>query len=140
MGTADKAAERSPARTVTKKDLIDRIARDTGLKRVTVKKSVQAFLDQVVEELKEGNRLEFRDFGVFDVRTRAERVAQNPKTLQRLYVPPRRSVRFKPGRLMRLAVELPDAESREPGAPATPTVRVVHADHAMANAIPRSPR
>lgn len=140
MGTADKAADRSPARTVTKKDLIDRIARETGLKRVTVKKSVQAFLDQVVEELKEGNRLEFRDFGVFDVRTRAERVAQNPKTLQRLYVPPRRSVRFKPGRLMRLAVELPEPGSRKAVDTARPTVHVVGAEGAHANTTLRSSR
>lgn len=91
--------------TITKKDLIDRIARDTGLKRVTVKKTIQQFLDEVVAELEQGNRLEFRDFGVFEVRDRAARRAQNPKTLERLYVPPKRTVRFKAGRLMREAVE-----------------------------------
>lgn len=91
--------------TITKKDLIDKIARDTGLKRVTVKRTVQQFLDEVVAELEQGNRLEFRDFGVFEVRDRAARRAQNPKTLERLYVPPKRTVRFKAGRMMRDAVE-----------------------------------
>jgi integration host factor subunit beta len=97
--------------TITKKDLIDRIARDTGLKRVTVKKTIQQFLDEVVAELEQGNRLEFRDFGVFEVRDRAARRAQNPKTLERLYVPPKRTVRFKAGRLMREAVETPQARA-----------------------------
>ena len=50
--------------------------------------------------LARGNRLEFRDFGVFEIRERAGRVAQNPKTLERVSVPPRKSVRFKIGRLM----------------------------------------
>jgi len=96
--------------TMTKKDLVDRIARDTGLKRVTVKQTIQHFLDEVVAELERGNRLEFRDFGVFEVRDRAARRAQNPKTLERLYVPPKRTVRFKAGRLMREAVEQPQTQ------------------------------
>ena len=52
--------------TTTKKDLIDRIADVTGQKRATVKITVQAFLDNVIRELAQGNRLEFRDFGQFD--------------------------------------------------------------------------
>ncbi|MEM1330492.1 MAG: HU family DNA-binding protein [Planctomycetota bacterium] len=91
--------------TVTKKDLIDRIADETGQRRTDVKKTLQEFLDQVVAELAKGNRLEFRDFGVFEVRERAARVAQNPKTLERVAVPPKRTIKFKPGRLMREGVE-----------------------------------
>lgn len=87
--------------TVTKKDLIDRIAEVTGQKRTIVKKTLQAFLDQIVAELGKGNRLEFRDFGVFEIKARAPRTAQNPKTLQRVEVPAKRSVRFKVGRLMK---------------------------------------
>ena len=51
--------------------------------------------------LGKGNRLEFRDFGVFEIRTRAAREAQNPKTLEKVHVPARRSVKFKMGRLMK---------------------------------------
>ena len=69
--------------------------------RVVVKRTIQAFLDLVVEEIANGNRLEFRDFGVFEVKERAARSAQNPKTLQRVDVPARRTVRFKVGRVMR---------------------------------------
>lgn len=87
--------------TVTKKELIDRIAEKTQAKRVVVKRIVQSFLDEVVDELANNNRLEFRDFGVFETRTRAARVAQNPKTLERVPVPAKRTVKFKMGRLMK---------------------------------------
>ncbi|ARN57623.1 HU family DNA-binding protein [Sedimentisphaera salicampi] len=87
--------------TVTKKELIDRIAEQTGEKRVAVKVVVQAFLDEIVEELEQGNRLEFRDFGVFETKKRAQRVAQNPKTLEKVQVPSKRTVKFKPGRMMK---------------------------------------
>lgn len=93
--------------TITKKILIDRIADSTGMKRVAVKQVVQEFLDQVIVELGEGNRLEFRDFGVFEVKHRAPRMAQNPKTLERVPVPAKRTVKFKVGRRMREAMEAP---------------------------------
>ena len=87
--------------TVTKKDLIDQIADATGQKRVDVKRVVQSFLDSIIVELGKGNRLEFRDFGVFEVRQRRARKAQNPKTMQEVWVPPKRTVKFKVGRLMK---------------------------------------
>jgi integration host factor subunit beta len=86
--------------TITKKELIDRIAERTQAKRVTVKSIIQTFLDEITAELCDDNRLEFRDFGVFETRTRAARVAQNPKTLERVEVPAKRTVKFKMGRLM----------------------------------------
>ena len=97
--------------TITKKELIDRIAERTQAKRVTVKCIIQAFLDEITNELCEDNRLEFRDFGVFETRTRAARVAQNPKTLERVKVPAKRTVKFKMGRLMRENLCAPTAES-----------------------------
>lgn len=87
--------------TITKKDLIDRIASSAGCKRVDVKKVVQNFLDEMISELGKGNRLEFRDFGVFEIKARAPRVAQNPKTLERVEVPAKRTVKFKVGRLLK---------------------------------------
>ena len=87
--------------TVTKKELISRISEKTQAKRILVKRVVQTFLDEIISELRENNRLEFRDFGVFETRTRAARMAQNPKTLQRVDVPAKRTVKFKMGRLMR---------------------------------------
>jgi integration host factor subunit beta len=87
--------------TKTKKDLIDRIADGTGNRRIQVKKIVQQFLDEVVNELGKGNRLEFRDFGVFETKIRKARRAQNPKTLEPVEVPEKRTVKFKVGRLMK---------------------------------------
>lgn len=87
--------------TITKKELIDRIADTTQAKRVVVKRIIQSFLDEIVSELASDNRLEFRDFGVFETRNRTARVAQNPKTLERVKVPSKRSVKFKMGRMMK---------------------------------------
>ena len=86
--------------TTTKKDLIDRIAVQTGQDRTAVKRAVQSFLNNVILELARGNRLEFRDFGVFEIRQRAPRMAQHPKTLERVPVPAKKTVKFKVGRLM----------------------------------------
>jgi len=99
--------------TITKKELIDRIAERTQAKRVTVKSIIQAFLDEITKELCDDNRLEFRDFGVFETRTRAARSAQNPKTLERVEVPAKRTVKFKMGRLMRENLSTPVVESAE---------------------------
>jgi integration host factor subunit beta len=87
--------------TITKKDLIDRIADKAGCKRVDAKRVLQQFLDEMIAELGRGNRLEFRDFGVFETKDRAPRVAQNPKTLERVKVPAKRTVKFKVGRLLK---------------------------------------
>jgi len=97
--------------TVTKKELIDRIAERTQAKRVSVKRIIQAFLDEITTELCKSNRLEFRDFGVFETKARSARIAQNPKTLERVKVPAKRTVKFKMGRLMReyLCVHSPES-------------------------------
>lgn len=88
--------------TITKKELMDRIALSESCKRAVVKRIIQTFLDAIIEELGNGNRLEFRDFGVFESRIRAARRAQNPKTLDKVNVPPKRTVKFKVGRVMKM--------------------------------------
>lgn len=96
--------------TITKKDLIDRISESTQAKRITVKTIIQNFLDEITDELSNNNRLEFRDFGVFETKVRASRVAQNPKTLERVEVPAKRTVKFKMGRLLRENLSAPIEE------------------------------
>jgi len=91
--------------TITKKELTDKIADRTGQKRVLVKDVIQMFLDDVIDELAKGNRLEFRDFGVFETKRRKPRVAQNPRTLERVHVPVKWTVKFKVGRLMKQKVQ-----------------------------------
>ena len=87
--------------TITKKEVIDRIAENTNTKRAVVKPVIQSFLDEIIDELAKNNRLEFRDFGVFETKVRAARRAQNPKTMEQVKVPAKRSVKFKMGRLMK---------------------------------------
>ena len=99
-------AEDGEGATVTKKDLVNRIAEATGETKVVTKNILQMFLDEIIRELSAGNRLEFRDFGVFEVKSRRARRAQNPRTLEKVAVPPKKVVKFKVGRVMRECVTL----------------------------------
>jgi integration host factor subunit beta len=112
-GATDAPVSRSPrapdeasGTTITKKDLVNRIAEATGETKVVTKNVVQMFLDEIVRELAAGNRLEFRDFGVFEVKSRRARRAQNPRTLEKVAVPPKKVVKFKVGRVMRECVTM----------------------------------
>jgi len=87
--------------TISKRDLVNRIAEKTHLESGTVKVIMQHLLEQITTELARNNRLELRDFGVFEPHTRQARNATNPRTLESIYVPAKRAVRFKMGRLMR---------------------------------------
>ena len=87
--------------TITKHDLINRIAQKTHLKVTTVKRVVQQLLDEITAELVKGNRLEFRNFGVFEPWTRDARTAVNPRTMENIHVPAKRAVRFKIGQKMK---------------------------------------
>ena len=91
-------------KTITKKELVNRIADKTKQTKVVAKDIIQSFLDEIIDELAAGNRLEFREFGVFETKDRAARKAQNPRTLERVDVPAKRIVKFKVGRLMRKKV------------------------------------
>lgn len=105
----------SEPRTTTKKELVNRIADQTGQTKVVVKDVIQRFLDEIIDELAQGRRLEFREFGVFEVKERAARRAQNPRTLEKVEVPAKRVVKFKVGRLMRERVcEEPAPEPEAP--------------------------
>lgn len=90
--------------TITKKDIIERIADRTGARRPVVREVVQGLLETMAEELAAGRRIEFRDFGVFEVRVRGARVAQNPKTMQPVEVPQRATVKFKAGQALRARI------------------------------------
>lgn len=96
---------RQDVRTITKKELVDQIAERNGLSRTKAQVIVQDVLDTVINVLSDGHRLELRDFGVFEVKTLAPRTAQNPRTLERVPVPERRTVRFKAGKGMREKIE-----------------------------------
>ena len=124
--------------TITKKELVNRIAERTKQTKVVVKDVIQHFLEEIITELSVGNRLEFREFGVFEVKERAARRAQNPRTLEKVSVPAKRVVKFKVGRTMRERVcedEPPPRPPAEPrGRPLPPRPA-----HQEAPAFPKSP-
>src|SRR5262245_25779843 len=106
----ENPAHKPPAsggpRTITKKELVARIAERTGQTKVVARDIIQMFLDEIIDELGRGNRLEFREFGVFEIKERAARKAQNPRTLEKVEVPAKRVVKFKVGRQMKERVAL----------------------------------
>ena len=87
-------------RTVTKRELCERIAKKTGYAQVVTKEVIQEFLEEIVIELAKGNRMEFRNFGVFDTRLQSPRKARNPRTNQVVEVPAKAVVSFKVGKEM----------------------------------------
>ncbi len=125
--------------TITKKDLVNRISDKTGTTKVVVKDILQMFLDEIIEELAKGHRLEFREFGVFEVRSRAARRAQNPRTLEKVAVPAKRVVKFKIGRTMREKVCEEPAPAPKPEKPAKPMAPAPRAEPTIQKPKPPAP-
>lgn len=92
-------------RTIAKRTIAERVAERHGLGQIQTLQIIQAFLDEIIDELAQGNRLEFRDFGVFETVVRKARTALNPKTLEKVQVSSKVVVKFKVGRLMKDKVE-----------------------------------
>jgi integration host factor subunit beta len=85
---------------VTKKEIVKTISEEIGLTQLKTKEIVQKTFDAIVETLVEERRIELRNFGVFEVKERAARKARNPRTGQRVDVPEKFVVTFKPGKEM----------------------------------------
>jgi len=96
----------------TKRELVRRVAQTTGHKQNVAKEIIQKFLDEIVDELAQGHRLEFREFGIFDTIHKRERVARNPRTGATVTVPPKTVVYFKVGRLMKARVRDLQAQAK----------------------------
>lgn len=100
MGTMTKK------NTMTKKKLISSISQEKGIHPNDVRNVIQAFLDRMTESLSEGERLEFRDFGVFEVVVRKQKIGRNPKNASvPIVIPARYAVKFTPGKKMRKLIE-----------------------------------
>jgi integration host factor subunit beta len=102
--------------TVTKQDIIDRIAERLDCRKNETRAIMQQFLEEIMHELELGNRLEFREFGVFEIKQRAPRKARNPQTGATVTVPAREVVHFKPGRRLKELAER-ELERFEPEPP-----------------------
>jgi integration host factor subunit beta len=85
---------------VTKKEIVKKISEDIGLTQLKTKDIVQRTLDAIIQTLVSEGRIELRNFGVFEVKRRAPRKARNPRTGDKVYVPPKNVVTFKPGKEM----------------------------------------
>ncbi|MCM8765289.1 MAG: integration host factor subunit beta [Candidatus Omnitrophica bacterium] len=87
--------------TLTKKDIVLKIAQETGVRQVEVKKVVQKTLDVIIDALAKGDKVELRNFGVFKVKSRKPKIGRNPRTGVTVPVPQRKVAVFKPGRIMK---------------------------------------
>lgn len=88
---------------MTKREMVVEIASETGLTQLAVKEVVQKFLDKIVDELADGENVEFRNFGVFQRVYRKPRIGRNPRRPQEtVQIPGRWVIRFKPGKEMKI--------------------------------------
>ena len=90
---------------MTKKDIIMKIADETGLKQVEVKEVVQRTFDMIIDSLRKGDKVELRNFGIFKVKTRKGRVGRKPRTGESVSIPDKQVVSFKSGMKMKVDVE-----------------------------------
>ncbi|MEY2525192.1 MAG: hypothetical protein QOJ66_3757 [Ilumatobacteraceae bacterium] len=91
--------------TLTKRDLVIRISEDTDLVQQQVLDIVQKTLDYIAEALAKGDKVELRNFGVFEVKVRKARIGRNPNSPDTdVPIPERSVVKFKPGKEMRTQV------------------------------------
>ncbi len=102
--------------TMTKRELVIRVASKLGMTQSDVAKIVDETFESIARNLGEGKRWELRDFGVFEVKTRASRIGRNPRTGDQVPVAARRVVTFRPGKQMREGVS-----GRAVSTPAVPT-------------------
>jgi nucleoid DNA-binding protein len=101
---------------VTKKEIVKTISEEIGLTQLKTKEIVQKTFDAIVETLVEEGRIELRNFGVFEVKRRAARKARNPRTGQRVDVPEKFVVTFKPGKEMEERVRQLERQAAEEAA------------------------
>lgn len=122
---------------MTKKEIVKTISESIGMTQLKTKEIVQKTFDAIVDTLVEERRIELRNFGVFEVKMRAARKARNPRTGERVNVPQKFVVTFKPGKEMEekvrqleeahaaqqaaLSEQSPPAESSGSSPPATGT-------------------
>src|SRR5271170_7122528 len=91
--------------TLTKRDLVVRISEETGLIQTQVFDVVQKTLDYIAEALSKGDKVELRNFGVFEIKVRKARVGRNPnKPEADVSIPARAAVKFRAGKEMRIEV------------------------------------
>lgn len=104
---------------LTKRQLVVRIAKEMNLTQEVVFDIVQKMLDYMTDALAQDRTIEFRDFGVFTIKTRKSRIGRNPnKPDNTVTIPPRKVVKFKPGKKMKeVVLNAAPAPAPAPAAP-----------------------
>lgn len=83
---------------MTKAELVERVADSAQLTKKHAELIVNTVFESIVQSLKEGEKIELRGFGSFRIRQRGSRIGRNPKTGEKVDVPPKRIPYFKPGK------------------------------------------
>ena len=90
---------------MTKAELIAGMASESGLTKTDAEKALNAFLSQVEQALKQGEKVQLVGFGSFEVKERAERIGRNPKTKEAIAIPAGRAPVFKAGTALKDAIK-----------------------------------
>lgn len=90
---------------MTKKEIVLKIAEQTKIKQVDIRRVVQKALDEIVAALARGERVELRNFGIFKIKTRRGRTGRNPRTGETVPVPAKKVVVFKRGLFMKQKIK-----------------------------------
>ena len=106
------------ATTLTKNDIVRTLAEKFELEIASTRRVVQGTLDMILEALLKEDKVELRNFGVFEVILRKGRIARNPKTLEEVFIPERKVVKFKPGKVMEERITTPSMKGGIQPAPA----------------------
>lgn len=85
---------------MVKADLVEIIAREAGITKVSAEVAVKAMIDSLKRALARGERIELRGFGVFEVRPRKRGIGRNPRTGEEVAIPPGKTTRFRPGKAL----------------------------------------
>jgi len=104
--------------TLTKNDIVRTLAEKYELEIASTRRVVQGTLDMVLDALLKGDKVELRNFGVFEVIERKGRIARNPKSRQEVFIPERKVVKFKPGKVMEDKITTPSMKGGIQPAPA----------------------
>lgn len=86
---------------MTKRDLVIRVAQKTGITQFLVRNIIDAVLKEIIEILASGEWIELRNFGVFKIKERKERIGRNPRTGEKVPIPPKKIVYFKVGKILK---------------------------------------
>jgi len=83
---------------VIKLDIVNEVVNRTGITKTKAEAAVETVFDSLKKALAEGERIELRGFGVFNVKARKTGVGRNPRTGEEVSIQPGKAVRFKPGK------------------------------------------